>query len=115
MNKKIRTRWTAALRSSDFKQGIGQLRTGDNYCCLGVLCDLYRRDSTTPKDARWNNGIFYPGDDIVPEAGLLPDAVMKWAGLLSLDPNLGAAESAVTMNDGGSGFAQIADAIEKYL
>ena len=37
----IKQKWVAALRSGDYKQGRGYLRTIDNeYCSLGVLCDL---------------------------------------------------------------------------
>lgn len=32
--------WTAALRSGKYSQGKNALRAGDNYCCLGVACDL---------------------------------------------------------------------------
>lgn len=31
------------LRSEEYQQGQGQLRLGDNFCCLGVGCDLYRK------------------------------------------------------------------------
>ena len=33
-------KWTDALRSGEYKQGQGQLREADTYCCLGVLCDV---------------------------------------------------------------------------
>lgn len=32
--------WVEALRSGKYKQGKGCLRYGDNYCCLGVLCEV---------------------------------------------------------------------------
>lgn len=32
--------WVKALRSGDFEQGIGVLRKGDKYCCLGVACEV---------------------------------------------------------------------------
>lgn len=48
MNKEIKAKWLAALRSGDYMQYRGQLRhtaygeTGElKYCCLGVLCDVY--------------------------------------------------------------------------
>ena len=34
------TAWVAALRSGNYKQGRGQLRVNDEYCCLGVLCTI---------------------------------------------------------------------------
>lgn len=35
-----RTKWTDALRSGRYKQGIGLLRVDNFYCCLGVKEDL---------------------------------------------------------------------------
>lgn len=32
--------WVKALRSDEYKQGWGLLRSGDEYCCLGVACDV---------------------------------------------------------------------------
>lgn len=40
MNQEVKQKWVEALRSGKYKQGQGYLRKGDNYCCLGVLCDL---------------------------------------------------------------------------
>lgn len=37
MPRSIADPWLAALRSGDYKQGIGKLRYDDYYCCLGVL------------------------------------------------------------------------------
>lgn len=31
-------KWTAALRSGSYRQGIGCLCKNDKYCCLGVAC-----------------------------------------------------------------------------
>ncbi len=48
MNKELRDKWVAALRSGEFKQCTGQLELNGCYCCLGVLnvvgdlgCDGY--------------------------------------------------------------------------
>jgi hypothetical protein len=38
----LKERWIAALRSGDYKQGRASLRDhNNNFCCLGVLCDVY--------------------------------------------------------------------------
>ena len=34
------TCWAGYLRTSGLQQGTARLRTGDEYCCLGVLADL---------------------------------------------------------------------------
>lgn len=42
MRPKVKKEWIAALRSGDYRQGRGQLRSEDNsFCCLGVLCNLH--------------------------------------------------------------------------
>lgn len=35
--------WVAALRSGEYKQGREYLQKGDEYCCLGVVCDLFQK------------------------------------------------------------------------
>lgn len=45
MNENAR-KWVAALRSGEFEQGEHFLRSfDDEYCCLGVLCETYRRET----------------------------------------------------------------------
>ncbi|WP_420431472.1 hypothetical protein [Candidatus Poriferisocius sp.] len=47
-------RWVEALRSGDYQQGIRFLRnTNDNYCCLGVLCDLVDPKGWGPPREEW--------------------------------------------------------------
>jgi hypothetical protein len=33
-------KWIAALRSGNYVQGTGALNCNDNFCCLGVLCEV---------------------------------------------------------------------------
>lgn len=40
MNKQLRDKWIKALRSGKYKQTTGVLKSGDHYCCLGVLCKV---------------------------------------------------------------------------
>lgn len=47
MKQELRDKWTAALRSDDYKQCQNTLRrvkpykpTVPSYCCLGVLCEV---------------------------------------------------------------------------
>jgi hypothetical protein len=45
MDPDVKQRWVQALRSGEFVQGTGALRTplpegGFAYCCLGVLCEI---------------------------------------------------------------------------
>ena len=48
MKRTLRDLWVATLRSGNYKQGKGSLRTKDNRCCcLGVLCDIVGRHKLT--------------------------------------------------------------------
>lgn len=40
MSPELKAKWVAALRSGEYKQGREVLRNGDQFCCLGVLCDI---------------------------------------------------------------------------
>lgn len=45
MDKELKAKWVAALRSGKYKQGKGVLRGHSNaYCCLGVLCEVAGHD-----------------------------------------------------------------------
>jgi hypothetical protein len=48
MNKELKERWVAALRSGDYPQTQNELCNSEGYCCLGVLCDIV--DNT-----KWKN------------------------------------------------------------
>jgi hypothetical protein len=69
-------RWIAALRSGEYKQGIGYLiKDGKYYCCLGVLCDV----------AKDEFGITFQEDfvktDMRSYQGMLPEPLSKYLGL----------------------------------
>jgi len=44
MNQEIKQRWIKKLRDPEMKQVKTYLKTYDGYCCLGVLCEVYRED-----------------------------------------------------------------------
>jgi hypothetical protein len=52
MKTELKNRWLVALRSADYRQGVGYLRQessdGAAYCCIGVLCEV--------AGAEWSNG-----------------------------------------------------------
>lgn len=114
MNKRIKRLWVAALRSGEYKQGHGQLRRRkDTFCCLGVLCNIHAQEHPDIAAKQKNQNV-YMGED-----GLLPDAVMRWAGLRQDNPELlNEKEQLVCLaelNDNGVKFSKIADLIEKRL
>lgn len=114
MKPEIKKLWIDALRGQEYTQGKRQLRTGDRFCCLGVLCDLYHK---TTARGEWREERFYDGSGDFSEVQL-PDDVLHWAGLADRDPTLGThhrAVTAATLNDRGESFHYIADRIEKHL
>lgn len=103
--------WVQALKSGEYVQGEGNLRTEeDGYCCLGVACDVYHKvtglgqwlvvgDWEEAPSEEWrkydeDEGAVEPrwvtpsGDVVEPGAWVfsdkdteLPDEVMKWFGI----------------------------------
>jgi hypothetical protein len=135
MKQNIMKKWIKALRSGKFKQGMGTLKQYNSkgeaqYCCLGVLCELYNQDmkknkkKTLPEKVYDNDCAFSHGycrlggkmDD-------LPKEVMKWAGMDNsmgrfyanyYDNNiLGGENSLAELNDTGRKFKTISNIIEK--
>lgn len=108
MHKQIADKWIAALRSGDYKQGIGVLRTSDNeFCCLGVLCNLHAQ-SHPGTASRQTVETMYLG-----EVAYLPDAAKKWAGMRSNNGESSTGERPLTWkNDRGATFNDIAEFIE---
>lgn len=111
MNKEIAKKWVKALRSGKYKQGKGFLRTTKNeYCCLGVLCEIHR---TVHKKNKWvtKDGVkFYMQTEAA-----LPKTVMKWANVKRQFGSLSSETTLAALNDNGKTFNQIADIIEKRV
>lgn len=70
----VMKRWIKALRSGEYKQGRGCLRTDNNeFCCLGVLCDVVNPNSWTLRaDNRWTSDgkSAYPSESACWSAGI---------------------------------------------
>jgi hypothetical protein len=118
MKKEIMQDWVKALRSGEYKQGQEALKIGDSYCCLGVLCDLYRKNVEGAPE--WDSL-----DDYMNMLAALPAAVQEWAGMKTNDgmypTDEGSSRFLVTDNDGDpdhsqepKSFAEIADIIEAH-
>jgi len=116
MNKRKKKLWLEALRSGEYEKCTGQLHIpGDGYCCLGVLCDLHRKDTGKGK---WTiDGQYMVGDYF--RTGFLPDEVQKWAGLTQHNIYLPNGRTIVKMNDYDEGktysFKDIADTLERIV
>lgn len=117
MKEEIKEKWVAALRSGDYQQGTGYLhRTDggqDQYCCLGVLCELAIADGIPVDVHKVPTGGYYQygGKD-----SFLPREVIAWAGMEGNDdPEVHEDGSLSILNDTGHSFAKIADLIEENL
>lgn len=115
MNPEVKAKWVAALRSGEYQQGTGALKSDDKYCCLGVLCDIFAKE--TGKD--WTALKDSPVMEFDGATGLPPNAVSEWAGLQTMNPIVLEGTIATTlsnMNDGlGASFQTIARLIEEQL
>lgn len=116
MKVEIAQKWVAALRSGEFQQGQYVLRSGDSFCCLGVLCELHRREAggewvDDDGGAPIDRASLYLGFDTG-----LPREVMDWAGVHSANGAFfGDARTLAIINDNGGAFFEIADLIEEKM
>ena len=112
MNQDVKARWVEALQSGNFTQGRGLLRsTDDRYCCLGVLCEVYRRYNHSNVDwALRENYTYYDfmvGEEI--SAVDLPKTILAWAGLSARQ-----AGTLIDLNDSDVPFDSIAKVIDAF-
>ena len=131
MKQSIAKKWIAALESGRYRKGQNVLRKKktDTYCCLGVLCELYRQEY--PKKSEWINSKETEGalafvnkentsdhDDSV-----LPIFVQNWAGIASTTGMLFGAETTgfnalTVINDkkgkGAQSFKSVIEAIKAH-
>ncbi|WP_290738295.1 hypothetical protein [Haliea sp.] len=95
-------KWVDALRSGEYKQGVGQLYNQDldKYCCLGVACKVYE------KETGYNLGVDSGGTLI------RYLQVKDWLSLRTICGDY-INNSLVNLNDGDElSFSEIADVIE---
>jgi hypothetical protein len=101
VKKDIAEKWVAALRSGEYKQCRHQLRTQvDEYCCLGVLCEVLKIPVGTPSPGIPRTYV-YDGEPCT-----LSKSIRDRVGLVDCG-------TLMSMNDDGETFATIADYIEK--
>ena len=98
MKNVTKEEWVAALRSGDYKQGHSVLKFNDEFCCLGVLCDL--------SGGEWNKTS--TKIDSFSESTSYPPYLIECASDLSFT-------TLASMNDNGKSFNEIADKIEVEL
>lgn len=111
MNAEIAKQWAEALLSRKYRQAREQLRRGDAFCCLGVLCNLHAQAHPEIAAQQRSTELY------LNEPSFLPEAVKRWAGLNSTRgkfPRGGGYSTLAMSNDTGASFTQIAALIEKH-
>lgn len=131
MKKSVKEAWIAELRSGKYKQGTGYLTMDDNYCCLGVLCEMAYKENVITKSTV-SAPKYTKGEVIVHYAdmeSILPPAVAVWAGMYNPETEkydedrlnvvkllIGNNHTSLAfLNDHGSSFNDIADIIENHI
>jgi hypothetical protein len=132
MKPEIKQLWIDALRSGEYIQGHGALKTSWGYCCLGVLCDLHRKHTGK---GDWNFNKYQaeaPGNPNGTEtaAVFLSEKITEWSGVENGNPFVkldGRQYDLAGLNDGMTvvqgteekfrkfSFNEIADLIEEQL
>lgn len=93
MDKDLKAKWLAALRSGKYRQARERLCTADGaMCCLGVLCHIQ-------------------GADVI----LLPQEQVPHGTRYAAGIGLTAMQRLASMNDSGKSFPEIADYIQQYF
>lgn len=110
MKKEVANLWIAALRSGNYKQGIGVLRDLDNnYCVLGVLSELAVQQKGVNRELD-KTSFMYNG-----HRESLPPAVVEWAKMRNphgFCPQVN--KSLITLNDNGKSFDELATLISNH-
>lgn len=138
MNREVMEKWVAALRSGEYAQTSGELRAANedgshSYCCLGVLCDLHRKEHNADGSDyhyQWETlpsrlcGSHRHVGAYANHTDNLPHSVREWAGVREDDPTIHCefdegdeceGDHGITYlnDDMGWTFSSLADVIEK--
>lgn len=104
MKAETKAVWVAALRSGNYQQGQSWLRVGDQFCCLGVFCDLFGGGQWIRKGLTY---IYrYQGNEL--SCDILPEMCYQHGFYF------GDSHQLCQLNDTGNTFQQIADYIEAH-
>lgn len=84
MNPRVKALWLSALRSGEFRQGVGFLAANGRHCAMGVLCEIAKEDGVPLAIREDDRGVLEYDD----RTDVLPGRVVEWAGLNDSDPLL---------------------------
>lgn len=102
MNKELKEKWVAALRSGKYHQAKRCLNHLDMFCCLGVACDISGL-------GQWSSSEYFVEGESK-SSGWLSHEMRERYGL-----SAGDSMALAVLNDDGKTFLQIADHIEQNL
>lgn len=125
MDQVIKKKWTEKLRSGEYEQCQGVLHKGEEFCCLGVLTDIYIKEMGLEWiPISYGYEVIFEGQH---EGYALHPVVRNWAGIGDEDPKINGMYLSI-WNDGTDyhysnpekhierkNFHEIADMIEKEL
>lgn len=116
MNPEVKAKWLEALRSGDYQQTTERLQDCGGFCCLGVLTDIYAKETGIGEWVVDEDGDLIFQTSLEEEGTILPEEVKAWAELDSTHPSImmpdGYLTSLAELNDGGDAFTDIAEKIE---
>lgn len=91
MNQEIKEQWVNALTNGEYHQGTSELKTiKDEFCCLGVLCDLAVKAGVAKWEYLSGSGwLLIPANVTMEEAkdvgqvgtATLPEFITRWADM----------------------------------
>jgi len=120
LKPEVKKLWVDALLSGKYSQGMSVLRRGNNFCCLGVLCDLYAEDHPSwqwkqMSSIEWTFRDTASGDawGVMP-----PHAVGNWTDVDTRNAAViydGRRQFLTSLNDEGVSFEVIAGLIINQL
>lgn len=121
-NIDVLKKWVIALRSGQYKQGRSFLCRDNQYCCLGVLCEICKLDKII------DSGITIYSDGFNTSKKSLPDSfarklnicISPFISTKNIDykyhiNNAHPIAELAGLNDSNVPFIEIADLIEKHL
>lgn len=101
-------KWVAALESGEFKQTTLFLQYGGAYCCLGVACRVYEKET----GVNLAEGCLSP-DDGRPETLEIYPEVQEWLGLRKDNGGFGDyCENLTDINDSSGDFDEVIEVIK---
>ena len=115
MDTKVKSLWIDDLRANPELQGRGALYSNGLYCCIGRLCEIYRKETG---DGEWigrknSQPVFRTSNGR--NSWVLPMSVQVWAGLKDPNPKAGKYPLSYWNDTENKDFAEIADLIEENL